>query len=90
MHVVSLLSSARAFPNIKRLLDVSFGVAVIRKATFCSRYWHPGTGMRRLLIRLVALFCLSKLVLLPLLFPPPPHLNPDGSVCVITILIPLV
>lgn len=69
-----------------KLKDLPFGIVAIRKATFCSLYWYHGTGLRRLLIRLVALFCFSKLVL-QLVFS---HLHSDESVCVITILMPVI
>lgn len=64
--------------------DLPFGEALMTESPLSSLYWYHGTRLRRPLIRLVALFCTSKLVFQLLFFPS--HFHPDESVCVITIL----
>lgn len=61
-------------PNESSPNDLPFGEALITESPLRSFYWYHGTRLGRLLIRLVALFCTSKLVFQlcppPLIFPP--------------------
>lgn len=64
--------------------DLPFDEALITESPLRSLYWYHGTRLSRPLIRLVALFCTSKLVFQLFFFAS--HFHPDESVCVITIL----